>query len=391
MRHAKMSIMRPLAFLASAAVAVGLSACGGPADSKENAKAPVVEAIAMSVTKVAKADVAVPITASGSLTPTRQTDIGPSVDGIIDQVIVNVGDKVKKGDVLFKTRDVDIRLQVRQLEKQVALGRAQQSNAQSELKRQNALKGGGWVSASRMDTTKTNAAIAQAQVGVWEAQLAQLQQQLKDTVVRAPYDGVISRKDVYEGRFMATRMGGMGMPGGSSGVVQIMAIDPLAAIALAPANYFTQLKVGMDAKVFIDGMETPVEAKVAVVNFGVDYKARSVEVRLEVPNKDYKILPGLYCRVELMPEARPALVVDRKAVLGPESARYAFTVENGRAKKIALSTRELDGERVEILSNVPEGTELLVGANLSQLAHGVPVKVEAPAASAAKPATQAKL
>ncbi len=383
--------MRPLAFLASAAIAVGLSACGGPADSKENAKAPVVEAIAMSVTKVAKADVAVPITASGSLTPTRQTDIGPSVDGIIDQVIVNVGDKVKKGDVLFKTRDVDIRLQVRQLEKQVALGRAQQSNAQSELKRQNALKGGGWVSASRMDTTKTNAAIAQAQVGVWEAQLAQLQQQLKDTVVRAPYDGVISRKDVYEGRFMATRMGGMGMPGGSSGVVQIMAIDPLAAIALAPANYFTQLKVGMDAKVFIDGMDTPVEAKVAVVNFGVDYKARSVEVRLEVPNKDYKILPGLYCRVELMPEARPALVVDRKAVLGPESARYAFTIDNGRAKKIALSTRELDGERVEILSNVPEGTELLVGANLSQLAHGVPVKVEAPAASAAKPATQAKL
>jgi hypothetical protein len=165
----------------------------------------------------------------------------------------------------------------------------------------------------------------------------------------------------------------------------------LAAIALAPANYFTQLKVGMDAKVFIDGMDTPVEAKVAVVNFGVDYKARSVEVRLEVPNKDYKILPGLYCRVELMPEARPALVVDRKAVLGPESARYAFTIDNGRAKKIALSTRELDGERVEILSNVPEGTELLVGANLSQLAHGVPVKVEAPAASAAKPATQAKL
>lgn len=387
MRHAKMSTMRPLAFLVSAAVAVGLSACGGPADSKENAKAPVVEAIAMSVTKVAKADVAVPITASGSLTPTRQTDIGPSVDGIIDQVIVNVGDKVKKGDVLFKTRDVDIRLQVRQLEKQVALGRAQQSNAQSELKRQNALKGGGWVSASRMDTTKTNAAIAQAQVGVWEAQLAQLQQQLKDTVVRAPYDGVISRKDVYEGRFMATRMGGM--PGGSSGVVQIMAIQPLAAIALAPANYFTQLKVGMDAKVFIDGMETPVDAKVAVVNFGVDYKARSVEVRLEVPNKDYKILPGLYCRVELMPEARPALVVDRKAVLGPESARYAFTIDNGRAKKIALSTRELDGERVEILSNVPEGTELLVGANLSQLAHGVPVKVEA--AAATKPATQAKL
>lgn len=387
-----MSPLRPLAFLVSAALVVGLAACGGPADSEETNtdKTPVVAAITIATTKVAKSDVAVPITASGSLTPTRQTDIGPSVDGIIDEVIVNVGDKVKKGDVLFKTRDVDIRLVVQQLEKQVALGRAQVTNAQSELKRQNALKGGGWVSQSRMDTTKTNTEIARAQTGVWEAQLAQARQQLKDTIVRAPYDGVISRKDVYEGRFMATRFGGMSASGGSSGVVQIMAIDPLAAIVLAPATYFTQLKVGMDAKIFVDGLETPVEAKVAVVNYGVDYKARSVEVRLAVPNKDYKILPGLYCRVELLPEARRALVVDRKAILGPESARYAFTVANGRAKKIALSTRELDGERVEILSNVPEGTELLIGANLSQLADGVAVKVEPPAASA-KPATQAKL
>jgi RND family efflux transporter MFP subunit len=372
---------------------LALASCGGPADGKEAGKdkAPVVEAIAISTTKVAKSEVAVPITASGSLTPTRQTDIGPSVDGIIEQVMVGVGSRVKKGDVLFKTRDVDIRLMVRQLEKQVALGRAQASNAQNELARQNKLKGGGWVSASRMDTTKTNAEIARAQTGVWEAQLAQAQQQLKDTIVRAPYDGVISRKDVYEGRFMATRMGGMGMPGGSSGVVQIMAIDPLAAIAVAPATYFTQIKVGMDAKIFVDGLETPIAAKVAVVNYGVDYKSRSVEVRLEVPNKDYKILPGLYCRVELIPEARSTLVVDRKAILGPESARYAFTIINGRAKKIALSTRELDGERAEILSNVPEGTELLVGPHLGQLVDGVAVKVEAPAAAAAKAATQAKL
>jgi len=370
--------LRPLAFVASAAIAIALASCGGPADGKEanKDKAPVVEAIAISTTKVAKSDVAVPITASGSLTPTRQTDIGPSVDGIIEEVMVGVGSRVKKGDVLFRTRDVDIRLMVRQLEKQVALGRAQASNAQNELTRQNKLKGGGWVSASRMDTTKTNAEIARAQTGVWEAQLAQAQQQLKDTIVRAPYDGVISRKDVYEGRFMATRMGGMGMPGGSSGVVQIMAIDPLAAIAVAPATYFTQIKVGMSAKIFVDGLETPIAAKVAVVNYGVDYKSRSVEVRLEVPNKDYKILPGLYCRVELIPEARSTLVVDRKAILGPESGRYAFVFDKGRAKKIKLSVRELDGERVEILSNVPEGTEFLIGSNLGQIVDGVAVKVE---------------
>lgn len=369
--------------------ALVLSGCGKPAESAK--KPDTAPAVVVTPVKVAKVDIAVPIVATGSLTPSRQTDIGPSVDGIIEEVVVHVGSRVKKGDPLFRTRDVDIRLQVQELEKQVALARAQLANAQNELRRQNALKGGGWVSQSRMDTTKTNADVASAQLGVWEARLAQARQQLKDTIVRAPYNGVISKKEVYEGRFMATRFGGGGMMGGAAGVVQIMDIDPLAAIVVAPATYYSQLKVGMAGRIFIDGIKEPVEAKLAVINYGVDYKARSVEIRFSVPNADYKILPGLYCRIEVTPEARPALVVERRAILGPEGSRYAFMAQNGRAKKIALSTRELDGERVEIVSNVPEGTELLSGPHISQLTDGTPVKIEQPSPPVPKPATQAKL
>lgn len=383
-----MTALRPIAAAALAVLALGLASCGKPTEAKDQTKTAAPAAVKVSVVKVAKADVAVPIMATGSLTPSRQTDIGPSVDGIIDEVMVGVGSKVKKGQPLFRTRDIDIRLVVQEQEKQVALARAQLRNAQSDLKRQGSLKGGGWVSQSRMETTKTNADVAAAQLGIWEARLAQGRQQLKDTIVRAPYDGVISKKDVYEGRFMATRFGGGGAMGGAAGVVQIMGIDPLAVIVTAPATYFEQLKEGMTGRIYVDGIAKPFEAKVAVINYGVDYKARSVEVRLALPNPDYKVLPGLYCRVELMPEARKTLVVDRKAILGPDSARYAFTVQNGRAKKVALSVREIDGERVEILSNVPEGTELLTGPNLSQLADGVPIAIDG---APAKPTTQAQL
>lgn len=382
-----MTAHRFLTAAAAALLALSLASCGKPAETKDPNKE-AAAAVAVSTTKVTTAEIAVPIVATGSLTPSRVTDIGPSVDGIIEEVMVGVGSRVKKGDPLFRTRDVDIRLQVRELENQVALARAQLKNAQNELRRQNSLKGGGWVSQSRMDTTKTNTDVASAQLGVWEARLAQARQQLKDTLVRAPYDGVISKKDVYEGRFMASRFGGGAMMGGTSGVVQIMAIDPLAVIVVAPATHFGQLKLGMKGRIFVDGIDKPFEAKVAVINYGVDYKARSVEVRMALPNADYKVLPGLYARVELMPEARKSLVVERKAILGPDGSRYAFVALNGRAKKIALSTREIDGERVEIVSNVPEGTALLTGPNLSQLADGVAVKIED---AAAKVSTQAKL
>ncbi|MEQ1753785.1 MAG: efflux RND transporter periplasmic adaptor subunit [Micropepsaceae bacterium] len=377
-----------LALTLLSCVALSLTACGKKEAATDVSKEQAIEAVVVTTTKVTRADVSTPILATGSLTPSRQTDIGPSVDGIIQQVWVGVGSRVNKGDPLFQTRDVDTRLQIRELESQVALARAQQTNARNEYTRQTSLKTGGWVSQSRMDTTKTGAAVAAAQLGVWEAKLAQARQLLSDTIVRAPYRGVISRKDVYEGRFMATRFGGM--PGGASGVVQIMDIDPLAAIVVAPSTYFGQLKLGMIGRIYIDGVEKPVEAKVAVINYGVDYKSRGVEVRLSVPNPGYKILPGLYTKVELIPDARPALVADRRSILGSEGGRFAFINDNGKAKKIKLSTRELDGERMEILSNVPEGTELLAGPNLPQLVDGIPIKFEKPPAADKAP-TQAQL
>ena len=371
-----------------ALIATGLATCGKKQNTAAPKPAEAVEAIAVTTSKVTKVSISIPILATGSITPSRQTDIGPSVDGIIEQVMVHVGTRVKKGDALFRTRDVDIRLQLRELENQVNLARAQLTNARNELSRQNSLKSGGWVSQSRMDTTKTNTDVATAQLGIWEARLAQARQQLTDTTVRAPYKGVISRKDVFEGRFMATRFGGM--PGGASGVVQLMEIDPLAVIVATPAANFSQLKVGMPARITLDGVSTSFEAKVAVINYGIDYKSRGVEVRLALSNPDYKILPGLYAKVELLPEPKPTLVVDRRSVLGSEGARFAFTAENGKAKRVKLSAKELDGERLEILSNIPEGTEFLSGPNIHQLTEGATIRVEKPAVADKTP-TQAQL
>jgi len=359
----------PLTVALGLLLAVG--ACGqSPSKPAETKK--IEEALSVTPSKVERASVAAPITGSGNVTPLRQTDIGPSVDGIIEAVMVKVGDTVKKGQPLFHTRDVDIRLQVREMDRQVALARAQNANAQADLRRQDALKAGGWVSQSRMDTMRTNAAVTSAQAGVWEARLAQARQNLSDTIVRAPYDGVITRKDVFEGRFMATRFGG------GAGVVQIMDIDTVAAIVNVPEVYVSQIKLDMPARVHVDGFDKPFDATVAVINHRVDNQTRSVEVRIAIANKDHKILPGLFCTVDLTPAPRSVLAADRKAVLGGDGAHYAFVAENGRAKKISLSTRDLDRERLEILSNVPEGTELLGGPNLARLSDGIAVKVETP-------------
>lgn len=365
--------LRPIHLIIFAALSLTAAGCGESADAKKVATKAVAEAINVSTAKVEFADIAIPIVATGTIAPVKQTDIGPSIDGIIEEVKVGVGSVVKKGDVLFRTRDVDIKLQIRELEQQAALARAQLNNANNEFRRQETLKAGGWASQARMDTTQTNVAVATAQLGVWDARLATARQALKDSVVRAPYDGVITRKDIYEGRYMATRGGSM--PGGPSGVVQIMEISTVAAIVNLPETFLEQIEVGLPAKVTIDGVSKVFDSKIAVLNHRVDDRTRSVEVRLGVKNDDLKIKPGLYCRVDIMPKGRKALVVARKAVLGSEGARFAFVAENGRAKKISLTARDLDGERLEITSNIPAGTLFLTGPQLAQLVDGMAVSV----------------
>lgn len=369
------SLFRTLTILT---VALAVSACGQGdtkkdgtrADAKADAQSLAAATVPLEVAAVARTQIADPIVGTGSVFAVRTTDVGPSVDGIIDAVFVKVGDVVKKGQPLFRTRDVDAKLQVQEIERQLSLARAQARNAAAEMRRQTQLKNGGWVSASRMDNTRTSADVANAQVGVWEARLAQARQHLTDTVVRAPYNGVITRRDADEGKFMATRVpGGMG-GGGGGGVVQIMQIDIVAPVVQVPERYLTAIRTGMPATLKIDSLDGEFKTEVRVINHRLDMATRSVEIRFAIANPDLKIRPGLFCRATLEAEPRQVLTVDRRAIFGAEGAHYAFIADGALAKRVALSTRPLASGQVEILSNVPEGTKFLMGPGAEALKDG---------------------
>lgn len=381
----------PAHFFATVFICLTLVACGQSEDKKAQARAETepkaevqvsVPAAQLLEAPVVRTQIVEPIVGTGSVFAVRTTDVGPSVDGIIDAVFVRVGDVVKKGQPLFRTRDVDARLAVQEIERQLSLANAQARNATAEMRRQSQLKSGGWVSASRMDNTRTSADVANAQVGVWEARLSQARQHLADTVVRAPYNGVITRRDADEGKFMATRIpGGVGGAGGG-GVVQIMQIDTVAPVVQVPERYLTSIRIGMPVTLKIDSIDGEFKTEVRVINHRLDMATRSVEVRLALPNADLKIRPGLFCRAEFAPEPRSVLSVDRRAVFGTEGANYAFVADGGLARRIAVTTRPMQSGQIEILSNVPEGTKFLMGPGAEALSDGSVLPGTPPARSA---------
>lgn len=360
-----------------AGIGLGLVACGEEEAAQTGGDAAPVAAVSVFSTHVLSEELIRPITGTGTIAAHKSTDVGPLVDGIIEEVFVRVGDRVAEGDPLFKTRDVEFRLRVQELEAQYRLAEAESRNSRRELDRIKELHGKGVASVGQLDNVQTKADIATARLSIARAQLDAAKQALTDTIVVAPFDGVVTSQDIYEGKFMSTRGGGASM-GGPSGVVQVLKIDIVGAIIDVPEVYVGQIGVGTKARVYVDGIDGVYESEIHIFNDRVDHTTRSAEVRVGLLNPDYLIKPGMFTRAEFFPPPREALTLDRKAVLGIEGNHYVFIEDAaGRAKQMPVRVTQIDAARVELIEGLSEGAEVLIGPAVSSLVEGMPVQIEA--------------
>jgi RND family efflux transporter MFP subunit len=344
-----------------------LSACvDNSTDTEENGR--ISESIPVFQTQAEEVDLLVPIVATGTIAADKTTNITPTISGLVESIHVAVGSHVRQGQLLFKLRQTDIKLRIKQLEHALILSKAEEQDAKRDLQTNIDLARRGAVSQEVLDNIRTRGEIKSAQLGIAEAQLAQARQNLTDTEVMAPYDGVITEKNIDEGAYLQT------MRGGSQPALQIQKIDQVDVIVLIPEIHLKQIKVGSAAKIYIDGLDKEFDSQIDIINDRVDHLSRSIEVRLTIPNEDYQIKPGLFARAEIYPQERSAIVIDRQVIRGSTSP-YVFISEQGFAKRRTVRYRDLDTQRVEILEGLVAGDKVLSGANIARLTPGAPIRI----------------
>lgn len=240
------------------------------------------------------------ISGTGTLMPHKSSGLGPLVEGRIERIHVNVGDRVEAGAPLFETRSEIYRLKVDEMKASLAMAEARLKQAQLTLDRTDRLSDRGVASVASRDNATSAVLVATGEVELARARLRQAEQDLADTIVRAPFKGTITARYVDEGVFLTNRV-----PGGTgSSVVQIQKIDLVVAIVRVPSRDLPRLSVGNPASLRIDGVEEPVAAKVDIINDMVDPATRTVEIRLGVDNSKYAIRPGVFVQAEVRPTAR---------------------------------------------------------------------------------------
>ena len=320
---------------------------------------------------VSRHDVVDYVTVVGNLIGEATVDVVPRVAGRVESIPVKLGDRVTRGQLVAKVEDREVREQVNQSEANIEVNRATVVSRENDLKvAKNALERAqtsferGILSRqaledaeARYNSAVSQVTVAKAQLASTQARLDELKINLANTQMFAPMDGVISRRMLDPG----------GFAGGNTVVLSLVDIGTVRLVANLVEKDFRRVPTGADASVTVDAFPGEVfKGQVSRVAPVFDPGTRTATMEIEVPNPGYRLKPGMYARVQLTADFRPnALTVPRDAIVDVDSRHGLYVVEGDTARFRALRTGVSDGERVELLDALDEGTRVVTIGALS--------------------------
>jgi RND family efflux transporter MFP subunit len=233
--------------------------------------------------------------------PFQEADVGAQVVGILDRVLVERGDMVKKGQPLaMLNSDVERAAMAAAKLRAEATAELQAaaSNhdfAQKKKVRTQDLYRQNFVSQQVRDQASTEADVAEMRLKQAREQMRQAQQeyalamaQLNQRTIRSPLTGVVVERYLHEGERVEEKP-----------IVKVATVDPLRVEVIVPALHFNRIKQGMSASVKPEMADVELRTgKVVVVDRVIDAASNSFRVRLELPNPANELPPGLRCKVE---------------------------------------------------------------------------------------------
>ena len=323
--------------LSTLAIAV-LAGCSGKKDSDKDTS--VVEAIPVKVQKLEKENIARTLDYTANLQADEQVYYAPAATGRIEKIYVEVGDRIKKGQLLV---EMD-RTNLQQAEVQL-------KNLETEYNRAKMLNGTQSISNQAYDAAVTQYEVAKSNVDFLK----------ENTRMLAPFNGVVTGKYFENGEvYTGAAFGGASKPS----IIAIEKINPLKAYVNLSEQYFLSVKKG--TKVELKSNLYPdriFEGQVSIVYPTIDPASRTFTVEVKIPNDDEALRPGMYGTINFFIGNTETVVVPAIAVLKLQGAndRYVFINKDGKAKRVYVNLGKRFEDKIELISDeIQEGDELIV-------------------------------
>ena len=176
---------------------------------------------------------------------------------------------------------------------------------------------------------------------------------MSDIPFYSPINSIVLQKNINQGSF--AKKGKL--------LLQLASLDELWLLASVYQKDLAFIEKNMKAKIYIDGVNDPIDSKVDMIYPTVDPKTKSVNIRLLIPNKELRYYPNMFAKVVLKKVSKEMLILPRTAVLKKGNKHYVFQkLSKSEIEPIEISAKRVSSHKYEILEGLKEGQEVINNA-----------------------------
>jgi membrane fusion protein (multidrug efflux system) len=331
-------------------------------------KTALVEEKNVEVFEMVPISVSYTVTAVGSLKTPENVIISPKKAGIIDEMLVKEGDRVKKGQILVQLDDVDARLQLERAEAGVKQASAAVETNRSILPRYRKLYESQVIPQQTLDELILKVKVDEARLDLAKAELNLAKQNLLDHRIASPIEGVVNLKIASLGEHVNVAP--------KDEILSIVQMDPLDLEFYVPENWAGKIRLGTMVQFAVKAFsEEKFTATLQFISPTADPATRNVKVKAVVPNLHHRLKPGFFAEVTVQTGINPkALAVPESALFSQGGKFFAFVIQNGVAYRKEVETGHRFEGKVEIMKGIQKGDQV-VTAGHEQLSDGLKVRM----------------
>lgn len=357
-------------------------AAGAPA--KAGSAAPTRPTLTVTVAPPEPTELTLTLAANGNVAAWQEASVGSESNGLrLAEVRVNVGDLVKKGQVLASFSPETVNADVAQARAALAEAKANAADAAGNAARARTLEKTGALSQQQINQYQTTAQTAQAKVEAAQAALAAQQVRGRNTQVLAPDDGVISARTATVGSVV----------GAGTELFRLIRQGRLEWRAEVTSAELSRIAVGTPA-VVVSASGAQVQGKVRSIAPTVDPQTRAALVYVDLPNvlQNTGIKAGMFARGDFQLGRSHALTVPQASIVPRDGFNHVLLLQpDNRVRQLRIETGRRVGDRVEVLTPMPADARVVVqGAGFLNDGDLVRVVEAAGATAAAAPTAPAQ-
>ncbi len=319
------------------------------------------------------------LNASRYVTARRRSTVSSKITGKVTEVLVEEGMQVREGQVLARLDDSTVRANLNYARAQHEASRRQVTESEVRLReaeltldRRRQLVDEGVVGVADLDAAQAEAdslrariELAREQVEVAQSLVAIRETELRDTVIRAPFDGVAISKDAQPGEMVSPVSAGGGFT--RTGISTIVDMSSLEIEVDVNESYINRVRPDQAVEAVLDAYpDWRIPASVITTVPAADRQRATVLVRIAFDELDDRLLPDMGVKVAFLGEEtrpdpeRSRLIVPAAAVRTDGEQSVVFVIRDDRVERRAVALGSSDGDRVEIVSGLRDGEQIVV-------------------------------